>query len=1341
MVQVRDRKTVNYAEAGESDSDAEAPRSSRKPKGATSPKARSTPKLAPQRKRRAPTEGDGEAEGSTLLSIVKKHGTALTVAAKDWVQRYKENKPRGTAEVLTFLIQASGAAWMLAFLGTACGTDEVVGEEEVEELEADQLKQQLDERAQEGLEEPFKAKGAKNFRSNYLELWDKIVREAYHAEVLLDQYMLDKLINLVIALNTSVVRDFRRVATLTACQLVTSFIHVTRVLAEGRATAERQLAVEEKKRGGKGGSDRIAAFKRTVDRSHSHIKELATYSDSIFQAVCQHRDIADDIRATVVEGIGHWIKSHPSAFLSDQYLKYIAWALSDKDPSVRSAAAGALLALYSQRDNVGPLHDFTERFSTRFKELVYDVDEGVAVKGVQLLTALVRLEEIPASAVKEVYTLLGDESPSIRHAVAELVAGMLEEQGERALKQAQATTAAAAGKRQRRKSSEGAAAAQHSGEELQLAGLLHLMQLLANEAAAASGDAGQGADAMDTDDHRYKPLARDISAQVVDALFNRVGVLSDWALMVEWLKSGKASEAFGEAGSTNLVQALRQALIKATGGQLIAGQLDKKAKSKERGEAQAAARQDATLVLMKELPTLLKKLQTDPAQAAAIVGVIPELKLEIYSLKRQDKAFAGLVGTVKDVMFKHDDAQVATECARALTICAREGSDAVKDGALLSLRQCCEAAVKRLEAAVETLESLDETELGSAVEAYQEEGESEEHEALYNCRVALGRLQALQQLHSGAAALPAAYDALHKLLEAVSQGAPLTGPIAVGAMANMWLLLLWQIQALDAGKLHNCSRNPGHDALADLAEKFSRLEAQLESSLGSELEQVRQQACNVLCDLCHCLSGEKLGGGPLEDLGFTPSQPLLESLWRQCEEGDATEEEAARLAQAKQAAVSLAARLIVFGALPAPQRTWLASQLVSYYVGQKPEVTEAVKELCRLLKKSEPDCLPQVYLDAMKVSYQRVAAQLPEDGTDEDMLDQFVELSQRIVQSNAGFNTSLPVLTHVVTQGMLWALRGAPARLPFLQGVAVFISRVPAAQAQEAIQAIEGAKTVIRGAPASKEDAEYPWDLYFDFMGLLKDRLVKGAGPKSVLKREGATAGGGSAKKGKSAGRKISFRGQGSMFEGSDGEDKGQDEEQENQEPEAELEPDDDQPGPRHHPMQRAAAARGRQPQGASRGPAGGAAAEGSEGAWRQRNGRPQQQQQRQGTEEEDSEREDDIEEQTSEEEEEQGEEIDASMEVLPTEEQLPGMQTAGSRHRKPALKSIFEHEEDEQQDDDEGSDGDEEEEDLPDIRGRGRQPAVVDPQPLLQQGPQGEPEMADLESQEVAQARRKRRR
>lgn len=49
---------------------------------------------------------------------------------------------------------------------------------------------------------------------------------------------------------------------------------------------------------------------------------------------------------------------------------------------VRQAAATALVALYSVDDNVSPLHAFTARFSTRFAELVYDVDEVVAVKGV-----------------------------------------------------------------------------------------------------------------------------------------------------------------------------------------------------------------------------------------------------------------------------------------------------------------------------------------------------------------------------------------------------------------------------------------------------------------------------------------------------------------------------------------------------------------------------------------------------------------------------------------------------------------------------------------------------------------------------------------------------------------------------------------------------------------------------------------------------------------------------------------------------------------------------------------------------------------------------------------------
>lgn len=58
---------------------------------------------------------------------------------------------------------------------------------------------------------------------------------------------------------------------------------------------------------------------------------------------------------------------------------------------------------------------------------------------VQLLTVLVRLEEVPAKQVRDVYKLLLDDSYAVRHAAAELVSDMLEESGQRHL--AQVTTA------------------------------------------------------------------------------------------------------------------------------------------------------------------------------------------------------------------------------------------------------------------------------------------------------------------------------------------------------------------------------------------------------------------------------------------------------------------------------------------------------------------------------------------------------------------------------------------------------------------------------------------------------------------------------------------------------------------------------------------------------------------------------------------------------------------------------------------------------------------------------------------------------------------------------------
>ncbi len=52
----------------------------------------------------------------------------------------------------------------------------------------------------------------------------------------------------------------------------------------------------------------------------------------VFEAVAAHRfrDISEEVRSVVIVGIGNWIELLPSMFLQDAYLKYLAWALSDK---------------------------------------------------------------------------------------------------------------------------------------------------------------------------------------------------------------------------------------------------------------------------------------------------------------------------------------------------------------------------------------------------------------------------------------------------------------------------------------------------------------------------------------------------------------------------------------------------------------------------------------------------------------------------------------------------------------------------------------------------------------------------------------------------------------------------------------------------------------------------------------------------------------------------------------------------------------------------------------------------------------------------------------------------
>ena len=65
-------------------------------------------------------------------------------------------------------------------------------------------------------------------------------------------------------------------------------------------------------------------------------------------------------------------------------------------------------------------------------------------------------------------------------------------------------------------------------------------------------------------------------------------------------------------------------------------------------------------------------------QAAALVSMVRDLKLELYPLKQQQEAFIQLLRAVVDVLDKHVDAAAVVEACTTLVHCLREAPEELK---------------------------------------------------------------------------------------------------------------------------------------------------------------------------------------------------------------------------------------------------------------------------------------------------------------------------------------------------------------------------------------------------------------------------------------------------------------------------------------------------------------------------------------------------------------------------------------------------------------------------------------------------------------------------------------
>ena len=701
-----------------------------------------------------------------VVVSIREGSQEIENAVKTWVQGYKGNRARATSEFATFILQACGI------------TSFAIGANEIEHTGSDELKENADAIAKmSGLEDILGGKGGKKVKQNYREVIDKIIREMASAGQLDDGFFLEKIINLTIALSTSVVREFRKVATMSASQMSTSILVIVSNLNEMRERSSHHTSAGASGKTGKS-STRASAFSDQVRKASDSIKELLSHIDSIFQSIftTRFRDVDSEIRCLVSEGVGRWMELYPSVFLSSTYLKYLAWSLSDKDPSVRIAAINAIASIYKDKKNAMQLQDFTDRFSERIQELMEDKDDAVVVAGTELVTMLVKEGHMQYDLGSQVFNLLSDPSPRLRAAASDLAASLISERGRQALGKTKQILPAL------KKVKGRGASKTFLDEECELAGVLSILQSL------ASGKEGS---------EHASILPQKVVHFVVSSLAHKLRVLSNWPLLVEWMLNDIPTKMYGESASINLARCFLSAVQSVIND-------GKGPVPKERKKASETARQEVTIILQKSLPELLSKYQADPELTAIITQFVPEMKIEIYSLRKHETALVKLLEGVKNSFFRHSVPACILACAQALSWCSVQGKDTTKDLSRSVLHSCVRETLEELQQATSLLHRLGIAQVCDFSEAYRQSNGMEEAQELFQVRCAVSRVAAiLEASPSSLGDNEDAINGLRTILRYAAEGWDIPAQILFDAERSLFLTLLSQLSTLKGGNDDN----------------------------------------------------------------------------------------------------------------------------------------------------------------------------------------------------------------------------------------------------------------------------------------------------------------------------------------------------------------------------------------------------------------------------------------------------------------------------------------------------------------------------------------------------------
>ncbi|KAK1277265.1 hypothetical protein QJS04_geneDACA003332 [Acorus gramineus] len=986
-----------------------------------------------KRKRGAATEAaDEPGIDQSLIDVIKYNGKLIQSAVKRWVERYERDSKSAMAELLMTLFEACGAKFQLD-----AGS--------LDETDVDDVVVSLVNLSKNGDVEDLyssKRREIKSFKENLVSFWDNLILECQNGP-LFDKVLFEKCMDYVIALSCTPPRVYRQVATLLGLQFVTSFITIAKRLSSQRETTQRQLNAEKKKRND---NPRVESLDKRLSSTHEKITLMEEMMRKIFTGLFMHRyrDIDSDIRLSCIKSLGVWIMSYPSLFLQDLYLKYLGWTLNDKSAGVRRTSIQALQNLYEVDDIVPSLGLFTERFCNRMIELADDIDISVAVSAIGLLKQLLRHQLLHEDELGPLYDLLIDEPPAIRRATGELVYDHLI---------AQRRSGPQSGSR------EGV----DESSEVHLGRLLQIVE-------------GFSADPI-------------LIAYVVDDVWDDMKALKDWKCIISLLLDEKPSIELTDIDTTNLVRFLHASARKSVGEKIVPAIDNRKLYlTKAQKETLENNRGDITAALIKRYPQLLRKYVADKAKVSLLVEMVTVLKLELYSLKRQEQNFKIVIQLIKDAFFKHGERDVLRSCIKAINFCSNESQADLQDYSQSKLKELEDELINKLKS------SMKEVAVGD-----------DEYSLLIN----LKRLYEVQLTKN----VP--IDGLFEDMDGILRDFQDTNDEVISfLLLNMFLHVAWSLQSID---VEDSSEEAVSSLISKRAILFERLEYFLdtlpEAYQGRNGSHLACRICIILAELWCLFKKSNYTNTILASLGYSPDISTLKNFWRLCEQqlniSDETDDENANedyIEDTNRDAVMIAAAKLVSGDVV--PKDYLGPEIVSHFALHGTSVCEIIKHLISVIKKSADDDISALFLEALKRAYHRhvVETSLSDESSANKSFLECKDLASRLSGTFVGAarNKHRLHILKIVKEGVFFAFVDAPKQLPFLEcAVLQFINKLPTSDVLDILKDVQKKTENIN----TDEDPS-GWRPYFTFVDHLREKYGKTDGDQeekeeATVKRRG----------------------------------------------------------------------------------------------------------------------------------------------------------------------------------------------------------------------------------------------